>query len=89
MPAAKTMRATPSGRQVAHLAGLPIEQMGSACHKIADRSSKLSPMRRITVSEFKGSTLVSLREYFEKDGEMRPGKKVGSHRVGTERDIVN
>jgi len=36
---------------------------------------QLSPMRRITLSNFKGSTLVSLREYYEDGGVMRPGRK--------------
>ena len=32
--------------------------------------------RRVNVSEFKGKKLVNIREYYEKDGEMLPGKKV-------------
>jgi hypothetical protein len=31
--------------------------------------------RRVTVSEFKGNTLISIREYYEKDGKELPGKK--------------
>ena len=35
--------------------------------------------RRIGVSQFKGATLVNIREYYTApDGELRPGKKVGS-----------
>jgi len=31
--------------------------------------------RRVTLSDFKGSKLVSIREYYEKDDEYLPGKK--------------
>lgn len=34
-------------------------------------------MRRVTVSSFRGQTMVNLREYYEKDGQELPGKKVG------------
>lgn len=37
---------------------------------------QLSGKRRITVSDFKGLTMISIREYYEKDGKMLPGKKV-------------
>jgi hypothetical protein len=34
--------------------------------------------RRIGSSQFKGATLVNIREYYTApDGELRPGKKVG------------
>lgn len=34
-------------------------------------------MRRVTVQDFKGKTLVSIREYYTKDdGKLLPGKKV-------------
>ena len=35
----------------------------------------LSPTRRMTVRVYAGSVMVDLREFYEKDGEMRPGKK--------------
>jgi hypothetical protein len=35
----------------------------------------LSKNKRVSVSSFKGKTLVNLREYFEKDGEWLPTKK--------------
>lgn len=41
-----------------------------------DRYWEISKMRRVTVSEFRGKTMVSVREYYEKDGQELPGKKV-------------
>jgi hypothetical protein len=32
--------------------------------------------RRVEVSDFKGSKLINIREYYEKDDEWLPGKKV-------------
>lgn len=36
----------------------------------------ISNHRRVTISEFRGKSLVSVREYYEKDGQELPGKKV-------------
>jgi hypothetical protein len=38
---------------------------------------ELSRLRRVTVSSFKGRTLVNVREYYESGGNELPGKKVG------------
>lgn len=38
---------------------------------------QLPGKKRVTVSEFKGKMLVSVREFYEKEGQMLPGKKVG------------
>lgn len=35
----------------------------------------LAKMRFASVSTFHGKTFVNIREYYDKDGEMRPGKK--------------
>lgn len=32
--------------------------------------------RRVEITEFKGSTLINIREFYEKDDEYHPGKKV-------------
>jgi hypothetical protein len=37
---------------------------------------EISKMRRVTISEFKGRQMVSVREYYEQNGEVKPGKKV-------------
>jgi hypothetical protein len=39
--------------------------------------AQISGKRRLQISEFKGNTMVSIREFYEKDGQMLPGKKVG------------
>lgn len=36
---------------------------------------QLSAKRRVTVSEFRGRLQVDIREYYEADGEMKPGRK--------------
>lgn len=37
---------------------------------------EISGKRRLQLSEFKGTTMVGVREFYEKDGEALPGKKV-------------
>lgn len=36
---------------------------------------QLSDKRKITVREFKGKVYVDIREFYESDGELKPGKK--------------
>ncbi|KAL2394776.1 hypothetical protein ABEF95_000710 [Exophiala dermatitidis] len=36
---------------------------------------EISKNRRVTISDFKGKTLVNIREYYQKDNEWLPGKK--------------
>ena len=40
-----------------------------------DQYWELSKARRVTISNFKGTTMVGIREYYDKDGKMLPGKK--------------
>ncbi|KAJ5660272.1 hypothetical protein N7507_006723 [Penicillium longicatenatum] len=40
-----------------------------------DKYWEISKMRRVTVSSFRGKPMVSVREYYEKDGQELPGKK--------------
>ena len=42
-----------------------------------DRYWEISKARRVTISSFRGKTMISIREYYEKDGQELPGKKVG------------
>ena len=39
-------------------------------------SYQIAPKRRVGISTFKSNTLINIREYYEADGEMKPGKKV-------------
>lgn len=48
-----------------------------------DRYWELSKMRRVTISSFRGKTQVNVREYYEKDGQQLPGKKVSDQRSWT------
>ncbi|KAK4497991.1 hypothetical protein PRZ48_010647 [Zasmidium cellare] len=36
---------------------------------------EISGKRRLQISEFKGNTMIGIREFYEKDGQMLPGKK--------------
>ncbi|KAI1938301.1 hypothetical protein LOZ57_006370 [Ophidiomyces ophidiicola] len=36
---------------------------------------EISRQRRVTVSSFRGKTMINIREYYEKDGQHLPGKK--------------
>lgn len=39
-------------------------------------SVQLSDKRRVTVSLYAGKHMINIREYYEKDGDFLPGKKV-------------
>ena len=39
---------------------------------------QLTSKRRVGVTTFKGKYMLNIREYYEKDGELLPGKKVCS-----------
>ncbi|KAI9772097.1 MAG: hypothetical protein M1840_001385 [Geoglossum simile] len=52
------------------------EAVGSAdIDDNGDMFWEISHSRRVTISEFKGRRMVSVREYYEKDGKHLPGKK--------------
>ena len=36
---------------------------------------QLADRRKISVREFKGKVYVDIREFYESDGELKPGKK--------------
>ncbi|KAL6714748.1 hypothetical protein ACLMJK_008173 [Lecanora helva] len=50
---------------------------------------ELSGKRRVGVSEFKGNTMVNIREFYEKEGEMLPGKKGISLPIEQFNSIIN
>ena len=41
--------------------------------KKLDYELDLGGMRKVSVSQFKGKTNINMREYYEKDGELKPG----------------
>ena len=43
--------------------------------QIVHMDVQLSTKRRLAVSRYGGNVLVSIREYYEKNGDMLPGKK--------------
>lgn len=63
--------------------GNPYQTRTTAASKVdanGDRYWEISKMRRVTVSSFRGKTMVNIREYYEKDGRELPGKKVGCYK---------
>ncbi len=42
---------------------------------------ELTKMRRVTISEFKGKQMVGIREYYEQNGKILPGKKVRDYKL--------
>ena len=50
------------------------KMMSEKMHVIHDSGSKKNCMR-ISLSEYNGTPILNIRNYFEKDGEMRPTKK--------------
>ena len=49
---------------------------------------EMSKTRKCTVSKYQGKVLVNIREYYEKDGEMRPGMKGTSLMVEAARRLA-
>jgi Transcriptional Coactivator p15 (PC4) len=54
--------------------------LGSSSNQKTDSNGDpywdISNSRRVTVSTFRGKSMVNIREYYEKDGQELPGKKV-------------
>jgi hypothetical protein len=49
---------------------------------------EIAKARRVTISEFKGKTMVGIREYYEKDSQWLPGKKVYHATFRTSGDLL-
>lgn len=47
----------------------------SSISKEEDTMLQLSKMRYVSVSEFRGKKYVNIREYYEQDGDLKPGRK--------------
>jgi hypothetical protein len=67
-PASKRRKAEPKAKK----------ELKSGVQKDDDGNEywELSGKRRVQISDFKNMTMVNIREYYEKDGKMLPGKKV-------------
>ncbi|KAJ5143100.1 ssDNA-binding transcriptional regulator [Penicillium bovifimosum] len=75
---ASRKRSSESGSGLDHLQSKKTKVSTAAEAKTdsnGDRYWEISKMRRITISSFRGKTLVNVREYYEKDGQELPGKK--------------
>ncbi|KZF20130.1 putative RNA polymerase II transcriptional coactivator [Xylona heveae TC161] len=73
-PATKKARTGPKGPAASRSEA----SGGTSAHQTDDEGNpfwELSKNRRVTVSSFRGKTMVSIREYYEKDGKHLPGKK--------------
>lgn len=42
---------------------------------------ELSDKRRVSIEKYGGRTLISIREFYDKGGELLPSKKVSAHRI--------
>ncbi|KAL4903740.1 hypothetical protein BDW74DRAFT_38956 [Aspergillus multicolor] len=71
-PRTKKSKANPS--KIAGF-GSPRGNMTSKKDSNGDTYWEISKMRRVTISSFRGKAMVSIREYYEKNGEELPGKK--------------
>ncbi|OAX82642.1 hypothetical protein ACJ72_03004 [Emergomyces africanus] len=78
-PQEKKARTDNNGPIASSEAGITIGTSFPAAEKSIDSNGdiywNISRLRRLTVSSFKGRTMVSVREYYEKDGQELPGKK--------------
>ncbi|GIY92595.1 activated RNA polymerase II transcriptional coactivator p15 [Caerostris extrusa] len=52
-----------------------MEKASAASTSDDNEMFKLSKYRYVNVREFRGKLMVDIREYYEKDGDMKPGKK--------------
>jgi len=48
---------------------------GSQAKKSDDESWSLDKTRMVKINEFKGRIFIDIREYYEANGELKPGKK--------------
>ena len=52
-----------------------VESSRKLKNKDGDSYWELDRFKRVTVREFKGSIFVDIREFYDKNGELLPGKK--------------
>lgn len=71
-PGAKGLALTP---EQWHVLAASLTELNKAVEEDSiGHTVNLASNRRVTVTSFKGSTNVDLREYYEKNGDLAPGK---------------
>lgn len=73
-PSSKKVKATAAEGNAGNLLG------HSKIDANGERYWEISKQRRVTVSSFRGKNLVNIREFYVKEGQELPGKKVLSSR---------
>ena len=72
---------TPASKRSKTKASTPKQKLSKSGAKLDDEGNEFWELntkgtRRVSITEFKGNKMVNIREYYEKDGKMLPGKKV-------------
>lgn len=59
----------------------------SSKDKDEEPTFELGKNKRVTVREFKGQIYVDIREFYDSEGELKPGKKGDDHKLRIKKKI--